>query len=127
MAGGMDSGWFSPVAEELAQCLIDARACAAACEALLERARAELDAGQQRTLVSALVAAAAVSRVIIELLDRPQHLVLAAAQVCRETTAEAAQALERLDLPVDTSATVAALRAASASASALLDAAARQD
>lgn len=119
----MEKGWFTPLADELAQCLLDALACAAACEALLEQARDGLDGERQQQLRSVLVAPAAITQVMIELLDRPRQLVLAAAQVCRETTLQGAEALAALDLPIDTAPAIAALRAASESSAALLDAA----
>jgi uncharacterized protein (DUF1778 family) len=121
----MEQGWFTPLADELAQCLLDARACAAACEALLENARRGLDGERLQRLTSVLVAPAAITQVMIELLDRPRQLVLAAAQVCRETTLQGAEALAALDLPLDTAPAIAALRAASESSAALLDAAGR--
>ncbi len=119
----MEKEWFSPLADELAQCLLDARACAAACETLLDDARDRLDAAGQRRLLDALVPAAAIAQVMIELLDRPQQLVLAAALVCRDSTARAADDLGALELPLETATAIAALRAAAESSAALLDAA----
>ena len=122
----MDDEWFTPLADELAQCLLDARACATACEELLAEAQERLDPDAQRRLLSAVVAAAAVSRVLVEALNRPRQLVLAAAEVCRDTTLQAAETLQELALPLDSAAAIEALRRTSASAGAFVEAARRR-
>jgi hypothetical protein len=111
----MGEAWFTGYADELARCLVDARNCAEVCEAYL----AQLDgaAGGRRRAVDVLAAPAAISRVLIELIDQPPQLVLAAARLCRELTATAA---DELDAPPDV---VAALRAVADSAGDLVDAA----
>jgi MoxR-like ATPase len=106
----MDDAWFTECADELARCLVDARACAEACERFLagDAARAED--------VRALAAPAAISRVLIELIDQPPQLVLSAVRLCRELTATAAREARA---PDDV---VTALRAAADSSAALLQA-----
>jgi hypothetical protein len=116
----MDEVWYSAVAEELARCLADAGRCADACEALLERSAEEQHAVRAQ-LTAALVAPAAVSRVLVDLIDHPRALVLAGATLCRDATAEAAAALTGMTAAA---AAVEALRACSASCDALLAAAA---
>jgi hypothetical protein len=106
----MDDAWFTECADELARCLVDARRCAEACERFLATDAAGVDD------VRALAAPAAVSRVLIELLDHPPQLVLAAVRLCRELTATAAG---EAHAPADV---VTALRAAADSSAALLEA-----
>lgn len=117
----MDEAWFTSLADELAQAIVDARACATACEELLEAGRGRLGDEQERALLGALVAPAAISRIMIELIDRPPMLVLAAARVCRETSQQALDDLRRLDLPLDVDAAVTALRAVCESCGRLLE------
>jgi hypothetical protein len=119
----MDEAWFTSLADELGQALVEARECAAACEGLLEAARGCLEREQERALLAALVAPTAISRILIDLIDRPPLLVLAATRVCRETSLHALDELERLSLPLETDGAVAALRAAAASCGRLLEAA----
>jgi hypothetical protein len=112
----MGEAWFTAYADELARCLVDARNCAEACEDYLET----LDGadGDRRRAVDVLAAPAAVSRILIELIDQPPQLVLAAALLCRELAATAAEELGPGPVEV-----VDALRAAAESAGALVDAA----
>jgi hypothetical protein len=88
----MGEAWFTEVADELARCLVDAENCALVCEGYLERLDA--DDGELRGAIDVLAAPAAVSRVLIELIDQPPQLVLAAARLCRELAATAADRLE---------------------------------
>jgi hypothetical protein len=120
----VEEAWFTGFADELARCLLDAERCADACEALLENARAHASAEIQRVVGEALVAPAAVARVLIELIDHPPRLVLAACRLCHESAAEAADRLEQVDRELDCSRAIAALRRASSSCGSLLDAAA---
>jgi hypothetical protein len=117
----MDEAWFTDVADELAQCLIDAERCAEACEALLETVRHNDDGELGRSLVRALVPPAAIARVLIELIDQPPNLVLAACRLCREVATTAAEELAALGPRLDSADTIAALRAGSGSCSRLLD------
>jgi hypothetical protein len=119
----MGDAWFTGVADELARALIDARECATACESLLERAHGSLAPEPQRRLIAALAAPAAISRIMIELIDRPPPLLLAAAGVCRETSLHALRELEALELPLDSERARGALGAAAASCEALVRAA----
>lgn len=119
----MDEAWFTGLADELGQALVEARECAEACEELLEAARGCLEREQERDLLAALVAPTAISRILIDLIDRPPVLVLAATRVCRETSLHALEELERLALPLETDGAVAALRAAADSCGRLLEAA----
>src|SRR5438067_4495038 len=90
-AMGEGEAWFTVCADELARCLVDARNCAEVCEAYL----AALDgAGDDlRRAVDVLAAPAAVSRILIELIDQPPQSVLAAARLCRELATAAADEL----------------------------------
>ncbi|HZR94243.1 MAG TPA: hypothetical protein VFA56_01010 [Gaiellaceae bacterium] len=115
----MDEAWYTAVADELAQCLTDARACAEACEALLERLAEGSDGALHRRVVDVVVAPAAVSRVLIDLIDQPKPLVAAAATLCRETASDAAGALSGVEGADET---VRALRTCATSCAALLDA-----
>jgi hypothetical protein len=116
----MDEAWFTDYAEELAQCLLDAERCAEACEALLEQVQQGDDAELQKLLVDALIAPAAVARVLIELIEQPPNLVLAACRLCRDVASTAAEQLEGLGPHLDSVATIAALRAAAGSCEHLL-------
>lgn len=112
----MGEAWFTGYADELARCLVDARNCAEVCETYL----ANLDGGDEgalRRAVDVLAAPAAVSRILIELIDQPPQLVLAAAGLCRDLTATAA---DELDGPPEV---IEALRAVADSAGDLVDAA----
>lgn len=113
----MGATWYSGVAEELARCLTDAQACAEACEKLLESSR-DAAGHDTRRVVRVLVAPAAISRVLIELIDQPPQLVLAACRLCRESARGAIDELERLS--VDSSTVVARLRASAESCDRLL-------
>lgn len=118
----MDGAWFTDLADELARCLTDAGACADACEALLEAVRESGDAELQRAAVAALVAPAAIARVLIDLIDHPPQLVLAACRLCRDAARSAVAELERFADRLDVSAALAALSAVTASCDVLLDA-----
>ena len=117
----MDEAWFTGFAEELAQCLLDAERCASACESLLEQAQQGGDAELQKIVVDALVAPAAVARVLIELIDQPPNLVLAACRLCRDIASTAAAQLAALGTRLDSADTIAALRASARSCGHLLD------
>ena len=111
--------WFTEVADELARCLVDARNCAVAGEQLL--ASPQLGA-HRRTVFDALVAPVAVSQVLIELIDFPPQLALAAARLLADTADAGAGTLASLH-GIDAGEAIAALRRAASSARALLDAA----
>jgi hypothetical protein len=122
----MNEAWYTELPDELARCLTDASACADACECLLETVAASPDHDLRRRLVEAVILPAAVSRVLLDLVDQ-KPLVLAAATVCRETSgvaivrlealhAEGPRSLPELDLAVE------ALRACAASCDQLLEA-----
>jgi hypothetical protein len=117
----MDEAWFTGFAEELAQCLLDAERCAAACEALLEQVQRGDDVELQKIVIDALVAPAAVARVLIELIEQPPNLVLAACRLCRDVAAQAAEQLAAIGTRLDTADAIAALRATAASCGKLLD------
>jgi len=106
----MTDVWFTECADELARCLVDAQSCAETCEQFLASDAACVDD------VRTLAAPAAVSRVLIELIDHPPQLVLAAVRMCRELTTTAA---DQAGAPEEV---VTALRAVAASSGALLDA-----
>ncbi|MDX6485738.1 MAG: hypothetical protein QOF43_891 [Gaiellaceae bacterium] len=117
----MSDAWFTEFAAELARCLVDAESCAQACEQLLERAQASGDAELQRHVVDAVVGVAAIARVLIELIDHPPQLTVAAARLCREAAIAAIARLEALGDRIDTGEAIAALRASEASCARLLD------
>ena len=117
-----DETWFSGLADALAQALVDARACAAACERLLESGRETLAPGQQQRLLRAIVLPAAISGILVDLGDRPPVLVLAAARLCRETSLAALEQLASLQVPLDCTAVAFALRRSGESCGRLLDA-----
>jgi hypothetical protein len=117
----MDEAWFTGFAEELAQCLLDAERCAEACEALLETVQQRGDAELQKIVVDALIAPAAVARVLIELIDQPPSLVLAACRLCREVASRAVEQLAALGARLDSDDVIAALRASACSCDRLLD------
>jgi hypothetical protein len=106
----MADAWFTECADELARCLLDARTCAETCERYLDGPAADADD------VRSLAAPAAVSRVLIDLIDQPPQLVLAAVRLCRELTATAAREVQA---PAEV---VTALRAVAESSAALLEA-----
>jgi hypothetical protein len=116
----LGEAWFTGVADELARCLVDARHCAEACEAFLESLQERGDLATQRSLVDALVAPAAVARVLIELIDHPPELVLAAARLCRDAAQQAVARLADLQHE-ETAALVAALHRAADSCERLLE------
>ncbi len=118
----MGDAWFTGVADELARCLVDAHRCADAAEALLETLGRSTGTRTQQAVLDALLAPAAVSRVLIELLDHPPELTLAAALLLRGTAESAAAMLDELRGDVDTSECATALRAAAESAQRLVDA-----
>jgi len=109
----MGDAWFTGYADELARVLNAARDCAETCESFLS----SIDGSELNDKVHVLAAPAAVSRVLIELIDHPPQLVLAAVRLCRDLTSAAADAL---DGPANV---VSSLRAVADSASDLLDAA----
>jgi hypothetical protein len=111
----LGEAWFTGFADELSRCLVDAEKCADTCEAYIDDAT--LDGEELRRAVHILAAPAAISRVLIDLIDHPPPLVLAAVRLCRDLTATAADELQGPPNVVD------ALRTASASAAALLEAA----
>src|SRR4051794_31905291 len=117
----MDEAWFSGVADELAQCLLDAERCAQVCETLLETVRRGPEAALQKRVLDILVAPAAVARILIELIDHPPHLVLAACRLCRESAFAAVEQLEALGKQLDSADAIAALRASAGSCGKLLD------
>lgn len=117
----MDEVWFTGFSEELAQCLLDAERCAKACEALLETVQQGDDAELQQLLVDALIAPAAVARVLIELIEQPPNLVLAACRLCRDVASTAAERLAALGTRLDSADTIATLRASAGSCDHLLD------
>jgi hypothetical protein len=117
----MDEAWFTGLADELAQCLLDAERCADACEALLEQVQRGRDADLQQRVLDILVAPAAVARILIELIDHPPHLVLAACRLCRESASAAVEQLQALGWQLDSAGAIAALRASAASCGQLLD------
>jgi hypothetical protein len=112
--------WFTGFADELARCLTDAEASAEACEALLESVRGAADDNARR-IVHALVAPAAIARVLIELIDQPPQLVLAACRLCRDSAHGAIEDVEGLG--AGTAAVVPALRTSAESCERLLAAA----
>lgn len=117
-----DETWFSGLADALAQALVDARACAAACERLLESGRETLAPTQQQRLLRAIVLPAAISGILVDFGDRPPVLVLAAARLCRETSLAALEQLALLKVPIDCTAVAFALRRSGESCGRLLDA-----
>jgi hypothetical protein len=119
----MEGAWFTELADELARCLTDAEVCADACEKLLDVVRSQADTELHSRAVAALVAPAAIARVLIDLIDHPPHLVLAACRLCRDSARSAIRELEPLHDRLDTSAALPALRALERSCEALLDAA----
>jgi hypothetical protein len=119
----MDDAWFTGVADELARCLLDARACAEACERLLEELRDLDDPDLRRRVTSALVGPAAVARVLNDLIEQPPSLVLAACRLCRESAQAAVGVLADCGEAIDGSAASAALRASAESCQRLIDAA----
>jgi hypothetical protein len=118
----MDDTWFTGFSDELAQCLLDAERAAEACEALLESARQSADAELRKAVADVLVAPAAVARVLIELIDQPPNLVLAAFRLCHEVASTAVEQLVAVGTRLDSAETIAALRASAASCEHLLDA-----
>jgi hypothetical protein len=117
-----DQAWFSGLADALAQALVDARACSAACETLLESGRETLSTAEQHRLVRTLVLPTAIFGVLADLGDRPPLLVLATTRLCRETSLTTLEQLTLLALPLDCTAAAAALRRAADSCERLLDA-----
>ncbi|MHB8469751.1 MAG: hypothetical protein ACYDCH_08355 [Gaiellaceae bacterium] len=118
----MGDAWFTGVAEELARFLVDARDCAAKCESLLDAVRAQEDTELQLRTFDVLIGPAAVARVLIDLIDEPQ-LVLAAARLFFESSADALPELTLLERLESGSDAAASLRQARESCRLLLDAA----
>jgi hypothetical protein len=117
----MGEAWFTGVADELARCLVDAERCAERCEAFLEGLRERGDLERQRAVVDALVVPAAVARVLIDLIDQPEELVLAATRLCRDAAQNALAGMDGIEGP-EATALAAALRTAAASCGRLLEA-----
>ena len=103
----MGDAWFTGIADELARLLVDARTCAEACEAYLST---------HPEAIHDLAAPVAVAQVLIDLIDHPPELVLAAVRLCRELATSAAETCDAPEV-------VAALSTVAESATALLDAA----
>jgi len=118
----VEGTWFSGLADELARCFTDAEACAETCERLLDTL-AGADDDVQRRVVDAVVAPAAIARVLIDLIDHPPQLVLAACRLFRDSSGHAVRELELLGERVDSTDALAALRRAEASCAGVLDAA----
>jgi hypothetical protein len=116
----MGDAWFTGVADELARCLVDARHCAEECESFLESLRETDDLETQRRVVEALVAPAAVARVLIDLIDQPPELVMAATRLCRDAAESAIVQVEGIRGP-QAARVVEALRTAAESCGRLLD------
>jgi len=119
----MSDTWFTGVADELARCLLEAEACAEACETLLAAVTDSGNAELKRLVVDILVAPAAVARVLIELIDQPPRLVLATCRLCRESAQHAADELEALGGRFDSAQAIKALHTSVSSCERLLDAA----
>jgi hypothetical protein len=119
----MGDVWFTGVADELARCLVDARTLAEACEQLLVDVRTIDDGMMRQRLISALVAPAAVARVLIDLIEQPPTLVVAACRLCRETAQTAIDVLAAANTGLDDRAAMDALRAAAGSCQLLIEAA----
>jgi hypothetical protein len=117
----MGDAWFTGVADELARCLVDARECAEKTEAFLDSVRTCDDVELQNRVLGALVAPAAVARALIELIDQPPELMLAAARLCRDTAREGAARLRAIGDELDTGETIAALDTTVESCGRLLD------
>jgi hypothetical protein len=115
----MGDAWFTGVADELARCLVDARNCADTGERLLDSGGL---GAHRKTVFDALVAPVAVSRVLIELIDHPPQVALAAARLLADTADAGANTLAALD-GVDAVHAIAALRRAAEASRDLLDAA----
>jgi hypothetical protein len=118
----MDDAWFTDLPDELAQCLLDAERCAEACEQLLQTVGRSSDPELRQIVVDALVAPAAVARVLIELIDQPPRLVLAVCRLYRDCAASAVACLEELGKRLDSADAAAALRATLGSCERLLEA-----
>jgi hypothetical protein len=116
----MDDAWFTEIPDELARCLTDARNCAEACEGLLAEVAPEPDDELRQRVVDAVIGPAAVSRVLVELVDQRRPLVLAVARLCHETAQEGAGKLERLDGRLDVAAAITALRVCAESCESVL-------
>jgi hypothetical protein len=116
----MGDAWFTEMADELARCLVDARHCAEAGEALLDSV-ARSDPDVQQIVLDALVGPVAVSRVLIDLIDHPPQLAVAAARLLADTAEDGAVRLEALGDRVAATGTIAALRQAAESARRLVD------
>jgi hypothetical protein len=117
----MSDTWFTGVADELARCLLEAEACAEACEALLAAVNESADAELKRLVVDILIAPAAIARALIELIDQPPRLVLATCRLCRDSAQQAAEKLEALGGGLEIAQTIEALRASVSSCERLLD------
>ena len=103
--------------------MLDAERCAETCEALLQTVQQRGDAELQKIVVDALLAPAAVARILIELIDQPPNLVLAACRLCREVASTAVEQLVGLGTRIDSADAIAALRASAGSCDRLLEAA----
>jgi hypothetical protein len=114
----MGDAWFTEIADELARCLVDAVKCAEAGERLL--ASPQLGT-QRKAAFEALVGPVAVSQVLIELIDYPPQIALAAVRLLADTADAGAAALAALD-GIGADEAVEALRRAAASSRSLLEA-----
>ena len=119
----MDGTWFTDLADELTRCLVDAERCAASCEELLATVRSASDSATQKVVVDAVVPPAAIARVLIELIDHPPRIVLAACRLCHESAQAAVWELEAVVAHLDCAEAVAALRSSARSCERLLEAA----
>jgi hypothetical protein len=113
----LDEAWFIGFGDELARCIADAERCADACERLLA---ASVDPDVRRPIADAVIAPAAVARVLADLVEQPAPLVLAAARLCRDIATEAAERLDALDHDVDVTEAADALRSCASSCALLL-------
>ena len=118
-----EGAWFSGLADELARAILDAKACTAACEELLQGSSELAEAVQQQRLLAALAAPAAICGILIDLVDRPPEIGLAAVRLCRDTSLRGAEQLEALAPPFGWAAAAAALARAAGSCERLLGAA----
>src|SRR5262245_35815003 len=114
-----EEAWFTSLADELERAVLDAGECARTCEELLEASRTIVEL-RRHLLLSALQPPVAMGSVLIDALDRPPELVLAAAGTCRETSLAAVDQLALLARPLETAAAAAALRRVAESCGRLL-------
>ena len=100
----MDDAWFTDMADELARCLLDAEAARKPARSCSRRCSKSGDAELQQGVVDAVIAPAAVARVLVELIDQPPRLVLAACRLYCESAVTTAvpcssrRSAERVDV-----------------------------